>query len=176
MVNRRDEARILAQALAMLDVRMDGLPLDRPRADERDLHREVVEVLRPRTQQALHLRPALDLEVADRVGALDVAVDVRIVERDAGEVDRLAFRLGDLDDAVLDGGQHPEPEQVDLQEARVRARVLVPLADLTTFHGGRLHGNELDERAAGDDHPARVLRDVAWKAGDLAGERSESAP
>ena len=176
MVDRRDEARILAQALAVLDVRMDGLPLDRPRPDERDLHREVVEVLRPRTQQALHLRAALDLEVADRVGALDLVVHVRIVERDAGEVDRLALRLGDLDDAVLDRGEHPEPEQVDLQEAGVGARVLVPLADLTALHRGRLHRDELDERTAGDDHPARVLRDVARKAGDLAGERAEGAP
>jgi hypothetical protein len=38
MVDRRDEARILAQALAVLDVRVDGLALDRPRPDERDLH------------------------------------------------------------------------------------------------------------------------------------------
>ena len=45
------------------------LALDRPRPDERDLHRQVVEVLGPRAQEALHLRAALDLEVADRVGA-----------------------------------------------------------------------------------------------------------
>jgi hypothetical protein len=37
------------------------------RPDERDLHGQVVEFLRQRAQQALHLRAALDLEVADRV-------------------------------------------------------------------------------------------------------------
>ena len=68
----------------MLDVRMDGLALDRPRPHERDLDGQVVERLRSRAQQALHLRAALDLEDADRIRALDVGVDVRIVERDAG--------------------------------------------------------------------------------------------
>src|SRR5207253_3085551 len=90
MVDRRDEARILSQPLAMLDVRMDGLALTRPRPDESDLHREVVEVLRDRAQQALHLRAALDLEVADGVRALDLVVDGRVVERDAREVNCLA--------------------------------------------------------------------------------------
>ena len=35
-------------ALPVLDVRMHGLALDRPGPDERHLHRQVVEVLRPR--------------------------------------------------------------------------------------------------------------------------------
>ena len=152
----------------MLDVRVDGLALDRPRADERDLHGQVVEVLRPRAQQALHLRAALDLEDADRVGALDLGVHVRVVERDPREVDRLAVQAGDLVDAVLDRREHAEPEQVDLEEAGVGARVLVPLADLAAGHRGGLHRDELDERAGRDDHPARVLRDVARQAGDLA--------
>ena len=48
VVDRRHEARVLSQPLAMLDVRMDGLALDRPGPDERDLHGQVVEVLGPR--------------------------------------------------------------------------------------------------------------------------------
>ena len=90
MVDRRHERRVLAQALPVLDVRVHRLALDRPGPDERDLHRQVVEVLRQRAQQALHLRAALDLEVADGVRALDVVVDGLVVERDAREVDRLA--------------------------------------------------------------------------------------
>ena len=139
MVDRRDEGRVLAQALPVLDVRMDGFALDRPGPDERDLHRQVVEVLRQRAQQALHLRPALDLEVSDRVRALDVFIDVLVVERDTREVDRLPAG-SDLLDAVLDGGEHPEPEQVDLEEAGVGHRVLVPLAHLPAGHRGGLTG------------------------------------
>src|SRR5207244_3121775 len=81
---------VLAQLLAPLDVRMDGAALDRPGPDERDLDRQVVEVLRPRAQEHLHLRAALDLEDADGVGALDLVVDGPVVERDSREVDRLA--------------------------------------------------------------------------------------
>ena len=176
MVDRRDEARVLAQPPPVLDVRVHGFALDRPWADERDLDRQVVEVLREGAEQALHLRSALDLEVADRVRSLDLFVDVRIVERDPRQVDRLAAGLGDLDDAVLDRGQHPEAEQVDLQEPCVGAGVLVPLADLAPFHRSGLHRDELDERAAGDDHSARVLRDVPGQAGDLAREHAEGSP
>ena len=56
------------------------------------------------------------------------------------------MELRDPVDALLDARQHPEPEQVDLEEARVGARVLVPLAELAARHCGRLHGDELDER------------------------------
>src|SRR2546425_12771934 len=103
MVDGRHEARVLAQALAVLAVRMDGLALDGAGPNERDLDGEVVEVLGTRAEQALHLRTALDLEVADRVRALDLLVHSRIVERDPREVDPLARgpRTRSVDDAVL---------------------------------------------------------------------------
>src|SRR5207248_6745865 len=135
------------QPLAMVDVRVDGLALDRPRADERDLDGQILEVLGPRAQQALHLRATLDLKGADRVCALDVREDVGVVERDPREVDRLAVELRYPLDAVLDGGEHPESEQVDLEEARVRARVLVPLAELAALHRCGLDRDELEERS-----------------------------
>ena len=131
---------------------------------------------RLRPQEALHLRAALDLERPDRVRALDVVVDRLVVEGDAREVDHLVVRACDLLDAVLDRREHPEAEEVDLEEPRVGARVLVPLAELTPGHRGRLHGDELDQRPRRDDHPARVLRNVARETGDLAGEPRERAP
>ncbi len=176
MVDRWFVVGILAQLLSMLDVRVHGLPLDRPRPYERDLDSDVVEVLRPRAQDRLHLRAAFDLEAADRVGALDLREHVRVVERHAREVDPLAAVTCDQVDALLDRRQHPEPEQVDLEEAGVGARVLVPLAHLPALHRRRLHRHELDERPRGDDHPARVLRDVARQAGDLGAEGAERAP
>ncbi len=176
MVVRRHELRVLTQALAVLDVRVHGAALDRARPDERDLHRQVVEVLRPRSQERLHLRAALDLEDADRVRVLDLGVDVPVVERNPRQVDRLAVGASDPLDAVLDRRQHPETEQVDLEEACVGARVLVPLAQLPPGHRRRLHRHELDERAGRDHHPARVLRDVARQAAELAAEPRERAP
>ena len=155
---------------------MHRLALDRPGPHERDLDGDVVEVLGLRAQKALHLGTALDLEGADRVRALDVVVDRLVVEGDAREVDHLAVRSRDLVDAVLDGREHPEPEEVDLEEAGVRARVLVPLAELTARHRCRLHRDELDQRPRRDDHPARVLRDVAREPRDLTGQPRERAP
>ena len=129
-----DERRVLSQPAAMLDVGVHGLALDRSGPDERDLDREVVDRLGLRAEQALHLRAALDLEHADGVGRLDLGEDGGIVERDAREVDRRAVEPGDLLDALLDAGEHPEPEQVDLEEPCVGARVLVPLAELAARH------------------------------------------
>jgi hypothetical protein len=81
MVVRRHEVRVLAEGLPVRDVRMDGAALDRPGPHERDLHGQVVQVLGPRPQQRLHLRPALDLEDADRVRLLNLRVDRLVVER-----------------------------------------------------------------------------------------------
>ena len=176
MVVLDGERGIHAALRAPVDVRVDGAALDRARADERHLDGEVVQVLGARPQQPLHLRAALDLEHADGVGGLDLPVDALVVERDAREVDRLAARERDPLDAVLDRREHPEPQQVDLQEARVGARVLVPLAELPSLHRRRLHGHELDERTRRDDHAARVLREVARQPRDLLAEPAERAP
>jgi hypothetical protein len=155
MVDGRHERRVLAQPLPVLDVRVHRLALDRPGTDERDLHGQVVEVLRQRAQQALHLRAALDLEVADGVRALDVVVDRLVVERDPREVDRPPRSFAICSTQSSTAGQHPEPEQVDLEEAGVGARVLVPLAHLAACHRRGLHGHELDERPRRDHHAAR---------------------
>ena len=176
VVDGPDVGRVVAQPLARVDVRVHGLPLDRPRPHERDLHGEVVEVLGLRPQEALHLRSALDLEGADRVRALYLFEHFTVVKCDPREVDHLVSRARDLLDAVLDRGEHPEPEQIDLEKAGVGARVLVPLAELAAGHRRRLHGDDLDERARRDDHPARVLRDVPREARDLAGEPGERPP
>src|SRR5213079_305827 len=107
---------------------------------------------------------------------LDVVIDGRVVERDAREVDRLTAQVPDLLDAVFDGRQHPQSQQVDLQEAGIRAGVLVPLAHLPAGHRCGLYGDELDEGSRGDHHAAWVLRNVPRQAGDLAAELGEGAP
>ena len=135
----------------MLDVGVHGAAAHRPGADERHLDGEVVEVLGARLQQALHLGAALDLEHAHRVGVLDLGVDRGVGEADARQVDALAARGGDQVDALLDGREHPQPEQVDLHETRVGAGVLVPLADLPPGEGGR--DDAAPARSAGGRSP-----------------------
>ena len=155
---------------------MHGAALDRPRAHQRHLDREVVEVLRQRARQHLHLRPALDLEHAGRLGRPDRPEGLGVVDRDPREVDPLAARPGDLVDAALDRRQHPQPEQVDLQEAGVRARVLVPLDELAPLHRRRLHRADVDQRPGRDHHPAGVLGGVAREPPRLARQAGKRPP
>src|ERR1700737_485286 len=80
-------------ALLTPEVRMHRITLDRSRADDGDLHDEIVERLRTRAWQRLHLRPALDLKDANRIGLCTQLVDRRVfqVERvEAGAYPRAA--------------------------------------------------------------------------------------
>ena len=65
--------------------------------------------------------------------------------------------LGDQIDGLLDEGEHAEREEVDLDEASVLARVLVPLTQHPALPGGGLERDDLDEGPARDDHAAHVL-------------------
>ena len=83
---------------------------------------------------------------------------------------------GDHLHAALDRRQHPEPEQVDLQKAGVRAGVLVPHHHLPALHRGGHDGAAVDQRARRDDHPARVLAEMARQAVGLGGQLVQPAP
>src|SRR4029077_16143513 len=107
---------------------------------------------------------------------LDLLVDPGIVERHAREVDRLAPQTRNAVDRVLDGREHAETEQIDLQEAGIAAAVLVPLADLTTGHRGGLDRNEIDQRPGRDDHSPRMLADVTRQARDLLRQLTKRSP
>ncbi len=176
VVVRHDEVGIHAHPLAALDVRVHRPAEDRPRAHDRDLDREVVQVLGPRAVERLHLRARLDLEDPHRVGLLDRRVGPLVVERDPRQVDPLVARALDVVHAALDRRQHPETEQVDLQEARVGARVLVPLAQLAALHRRGDDRAAVDQRARRDDHAARVLGEVPWQPVRLVAQPRQPAP
>ena len=171
-----DVVRVLAQGLQALDVRVDRAAEDRPRAHDRDLDRQVLQRLRPRPQQRRHLRPRLDLEDAHRVRDLDRVVGRLVVVRDPRQVHPRPAHAPDLLHAALDRRQHPQPEQVDLQEARVRARVLVPLAELAALHRRRQHRAAVDQRPRRDDHPARVLGEMPRQPVGLVAQPRQPRP
>ena len=173
---RRLVVGVLAQALAALDVGVDGAALDRARPDDRHLHRQLREVLGAGAPQRLHLRAALDLEDAGRLGALDRREGGGIVEGDPREVDPLAARERDQLDRALDRREHPQAEQVDLEEAGVGAGVLVPLDELAALHRRRHHRAAVDQRPRRDDHPAGVLGDVAREPERLLREPCQPGP
>ena len=61
--------------IAPAQIGMHHVALDRPRPHDRDLDDEIVEALRLEARQHRHLRAALDLEHADRIGARQHVVD-----------------------------------------------------------------------------------------------------
>ncbi len=122
---------------------------------------QVLEPARLGARQHLDLGAALDLEDADRVADADHVVDRRIVEIDPAQIDRRLVVVDDQLEALLDQREHAQREEIDLDEPRVVAGVLVPLAEEAPLHRGRLNRHQLDERRRGDDHAADMLRDVA---------------
>jgi hypothetical protein len=113
------EVWVAQDRLSSFDVWVDGAADDRPGTHQRDLDREVRERLGLGAIQRADLRARLDLEHAGRVGFLDHPERRRVIEGDPREVDSLAACVSDQLHAPLHRGEHPQTQQVDLQEPRV---------------------------------------------------------
>ena len=72
-------------AVASPQVRVDHVPLDRTRADDRHLDDQVVELLRLQPRQHAHLCAGFDLEDADRVGPLNHLVNRGVFGGNGGQ-------------------------------------------------------------------------------------------
>ena len=173
-LERRVQVRRRLEPGATAQVRVDHPPDDRPGADDRHLDHQVVEALGLHARQRRHLRAALHLEDAHGVGRPQHAVDLWVVRRQVGELDRRALPP-QHDERVLERRQHPEAEQIDLDDAEVGAVLLVPLHDHAVGHAGGLERHHLVEPPARDDHPARVLAEVARQVLDLGEQSREQA-
>ncbi len=86
---------------------MHHVALDRPRPDDRDLDHDVVKTFRLHPRQRRHLRPALDLENADRVGLLHQLESRRVILREVREIERPAAFATELE-RVLHHRHHAE--------------------------------------------------------------------
>ena len=163
-------------ALLAAQVRVDGVALDGARPDDRDLHHEVVEALGPRLGQRLHLGPALDLEHAHGVGRLEHLEHLGDLLRDVVEVEAHGAVVLDELDALVDGGEHAEPEQVELDQLHGLDVALVELDDDAVLHRRALDGGDVDEGGGGDEHAARVDAEVAREAVDAGAQLEPALP
>ena len=164
------------QPLLAAQERVDGVALDRARPDDRHLHHEVVEGLRPRLGERLHLGPALDLEDPDRVGRLEHLEHLRDVLGEAVEIDADRAVVLDQLERLVHRGQHPEPEQVELDELEGLDVALVELDDDPIDHGRPFQRRDVDERRGGHQHPARMDREMAREAIDPGAELEPALP
>ncbi len=180
ILEHRLEARMQVghrlQALLATQERVDGVALDRARPDDRDLDHEVVEALRARLRERLHLGPALDLEDPDRVGRLEHLEHLGDVLGHPVEVDADGAVVLDELERLVHRGQHPEPEQVELDELERLDVALVELDDDPVDHRRPLDRGDVDERRRGHQHPARVDRQVAREAVDPGTELEPALP
>ena len=158
---------------------MDHLPLNRARTNDRDLHDDVVEADRLHSRQHRLLRARLDLKDADRIGALHHRVGLLVVGGDrvqceigrhAGRQPRIAAR----ETASVEGErfaqqrEHPQAEQIDLDQPQLLEIVFVPLHDGAIAHRRPLDRRDADERIARDQHAAGMNPQVTRKVGDAA--------
>ena len=154
---------------------MHHVALDRPGPDDRHLDHQVVEAAGFKPRQHRHLRPALHLEDADGIRLAQHVVDGRILGRHGGKRQRAPAVALDQLERLAHAGQHAERQDVDLQNAERVEVLLVPLEHRALGHRRVLDRHHFAERALGDHHAAGVLREVAGKADQFAGEIDDHA-
>ena len=152
---------------------MHHAALDRPRAHDRDLDDEIVEAGRLQPRQHRLLRARLDLEYADRIGALAHRVDRGVFGGYLLHRQFASAIAGDQCQRAADRRQHPQREAVHLEQAQRIEVVLVPLDDGARGHRRVFDRHHALEQAARDHEPADVLRQVARKPHQFVGERDE---
>ena len=167
--------RILHRYLALPPVEegLDHSAHDGAGPDDGHLNHDVVERRRRIARQRRHLRAAFHLEHADGVCLVEHFVDQRIGLRQMRQIDVDALALEDHGEGLFDRLQHAETEQIDFDDAEIRAVVFVPLNDHAPRHRRRLQRHDLIEPSSGHDHPPGVLPEVAGKILDLHLETHE---
>ena len=147
----------------VLQVGMHHAALDGAGPHDRHLDDEVVVGARLQPRQHRHLRPALDLEHADRIG-LAQHVEHGGIDRIHADGALLAVVLLDQVEALAQAGQHAEPQHVDLVDPESVEVVLVPFDDGAVLHGGILDRHQLVEPPVGQHEAADMLREMTRKA------------
>ena len=101
-----------------------------PGPDDGHLDHQVVEAGGPQPRQHGHLGPGLDLEHPGGLGALDHAVDRRVLRRDVRPWLRCRAAVAvDQVQGPADGAEHAQRQAVHLEQAQGVQVVLVPLDD-----------------------------------------------
>ena len=77
---------------------------------------------------------------------------------------------------LVDRGEHPEPEQVELDQLERLDVALVVLDDDAVLHRRPLERGDVDERRGGDEHPAACGCEVAREAVDPGAELEPALP
>ena len=157
--------------------RGDHVGLDRAGTKQRDVDDEVLEGLRPELADQLALPGALDLEAPEGPGGPDQLEGRHVVEGHLGlvvEVDPRAVDPLDLVDRVGHRRLHPDPEDVEFEQAHHLDVVLVELAHREA-EPARLDRGAVEQRGVGEQHPTGMYGDVPGQAVESFHEVEENA-
>ena len=152
--------------------RRDHVGLHRPGPEQRDVGDEVVEGLGRELADELALPGRLDLEAAQGVRGAHQRVGRLVVERHRVEVDDLAVDALDLGEGVGHRRLHADAEHVELEQPELLDVVLVELAH-GEAHPAGLDRRAVEQRGVGEQHAARVQRDVARQTVERLDEGEE---
>ena len=141
---------------------MDHIADDRSRADDCDLHDDIVEVVGTHSRQARHLCAALDLKHADRVGLLHGSIRSGIILRQMREIDLFAIVSANQLQRIFQHCHHSKAEEVHLHNSHVCAIVFVPLHDSATGHCRRFQRNHRIQLSLANHHAAGMLSEMPW--------------
>ena len=168
---RRVEVGDLLLPVTTPDVGVDRSALDRTGPDEGDLDHQVVEAAGPQPGQGGHLGPALDLEHPNGVGSADHVVDGLVLVQ-ACQVDLGSLVGGHQVQSVVQGTEHAQAQQVELDQPNRGTVLLVPLQDAAVSHAPPLHRAHLGHRPVADDHATGVDAEVPGGVAQLVGQGS----
>ena len=124
----------LFDALAALQIGMHHLALDRTRANDRHLDHQIIVIAWLEARQHRHLRPAFDLEHAERICPADHVIGRLVILLDRRQGFRLSVMGFKQRKGLAQAGQHAERQHIDLEHVEAFQIVLVPFDDGAVFH------------------------------------------
>ena len=146
-------------------IRMHHVALNRSRPNDRDFDDNIVKTFRLHPRQRRHLRAALDLKHANRVGVLHHLVGGWIVFRNVREIERTTTFATKFK-RILHHRHHAESKQIDFYDPQVFAVIFVPLRDDAAGHRSIFQRHERTEFVLTNDHSAGVLTEMPRQAID----------
>ncbi|MNS22630.1 hypothetical protein D3C72_544300 [compost metagenome] len=149
--------------------------LNRSRADDGHLNHQIVELRRSQARQHRHLRPRLDLEHADGVGAADHVVGRFVFGWNRRQAQIQIAMVAQQVEAAANRAEHAEGENIHLEQADCIEVILVPLNDRALGHGGVFHRHQRVQRLLGNHKAAGMLRQVPGEADQLPGQTQHPA-
>ena len=153
--------------LATPQIGVHHVALDRAGPHDGDLDDQIIELRRLQARQHVHLRPAFDLEDADRIPPLQHAIHIRRLARHIVQrVGMPQLRL-DMLERPPDTAEHPQRQHIHLHQAERIDIVLVPLDEGAVCHGGVVDRHQLIQPRLGQHKTADMLGQVARHAHDL---------